>query len=68
MIFRPHRRPCKHTLRNTRRPLTSCDCPAHIFRRHRRPCKHTLALLDAVSVVKEWEAANPGKKLMESGR
>ena len=45
--------------------LEGCSCPAHVYRPHSRPCKHVRTLLDAVGVVKEWEAANPGRKLME---
>ncbi len=45
--------------------LKGCSCPAHVYRPHRRPCKHTAALLDAVGVVKEWEDAHPGVKLIE---
>ena len=45
--------------------LKGCSCPAHVYRSHRGPCKHVLALLDAVGVVEEWEAANPGRDLLQ---
>ena len=44
--------------------LKACRCPDAIYRPWRLVCKHRAALLDACSVVKEWEDAHPGVKLM----
>ena len=58
---------CKREIASVSRYATTlkgCLCPSWHYRPHRRPCKHVAALLDAVSVFQEWEAANPGQKLM----